>query len=178
VRLNGSLYMRIDRGGVVQNVNSGVCCSPGTAWAPPAINANARATRTRRCLRLRIMNTSPTTAQAIAAPYRFPPTYFSYRRACSVAHWSSRVVAAEPVHVKSYSRNVAEEARQSISDPEGATECPFCCILQEGSPHPPRLMHYETIDGPRGNVVLRLKLGMGAQFHVCWGKQSRIIGVR
>jgi len=38
-------------------------------------------------------------------------------------------------------------------------------------------MHYETIDGPRGNVVLRLKLGMGAQFHVCWGKQSRRIGV-
>src|SRR5438045_9642803 len=25
---------------VVQNANSGVCCSPGTAWAPPAINAN------------------------------------------------------------------------------------------------------------------------------------------
>ena len=52
----------------------------------------------------------PTTAQAIAAPYRFPPTYFSYRRACSVTHWSSRVVAAEPVHVKSYSRNVALDA--------------------------------------------------------------------
>src|SRR6266576_41619 len=45
-------------GGVVRNVASGVCCSPGTAWAPLAINPNARATRTRQCLRLRIMNTS------------------------------------------------------------------------------------------------------------------------
>ena len=78
--------------------------------------------------------------------------------------------------MKSYSRNVAEGARQSISDPEGATECPFCCILQEGSPHPPRLMHYETIDGPRGNVVLRLKLGMGAQFHVCWANKAGELG--
>src|SRR5438045_919862 len=124
-------------GGVVRNVASGVCCSPGTAWAPPAINANARATRTRRCLRLRIMNTS-------RLRRRLSQRHIDFHLLTSV----TGVLAQSPTglhesllpsqyHVKSYSQNVAEGACQFISDPEGATECPvaFCkrgpLILQD-----------------------------------------------
>jgi len=55
--------------------------------------------------------------------------------------------------VKSYSRNVAEGACQFIQTRKAQQNLLSVAFCKRGSPHPPRLMHCETIDGPRGNVV-------------------------
>src|SRR5467141_2591221 len=116
VRLNGSLCRRIDRGGSCSERSFRSLLFARNGMGATSDQCQCESDQDPTLFEIENHEYLPTTAQAIAAPYRFPPTHFSYRRACSVAHWSSRVVADEPVHVKSYSRNVAEGACQFISD--------------------------------------------------------------
>src|SRR6266478_2641683 len=85
VRLNGSLCMRIDRGGSCSE-----CSFRRLLFARNGISATSdqcqcESDKDPTVFEIENHEYLPTTAQAIAAPYRFPPTYFSYRRACSVA---------------------------------------------------------------------------------------------
>src|SRR5580700_1712810 len=58
---------------------------------------------------------------------------------------------------KSY-RYVAEGQKRSISGPERATECPFCCIQQEACTHSRGVIQVDIRGGLRCNVAFHSEI--------------------
>src|SRR5580693_10093276 len=81
VRLNGSLCMRIDRGGSCSERRFRSLFFGRNGMGATSDQCQCESDKDPLVFEIENHEYLPTIAQAIAAPYRFPPTYFSYRRA-------------------------------------------------------------------------------------------------
>src|SRR5580700_7911137 len=95
VRLNGSLYTRIARGGSCSERRFRSLLFTRNGMGATSDQCQCESDEDPAVFEIENHEYLPTTAQAIAAPYGLLPTYFSYRRACSVAQWSCRLRARQ-----------------------------------------------------------------------------------